>query len=203
MPDIIRSKSGSRDWGVGRKETPSLRCGGHDATYGFKRHERVPAARASNYEVEQAFADGVQAGIAKAQLALTQKALRNILHDALRDLATKWVQERFDRLAAEWKRETLLLSKVSAMTSHIAYLKIIGMGQAAVPCILRDLRDNGPHHWFLALYVITEENPVPKDKVGNVTAMTEAWLQWGRRKGYLNNSHPNTAATSPTLASTR
>jgi hypothetical protein len=61
------------------------------------------------------------------------------------------------------------------------------MGPAAIPFILKDLQDNGPNHWFWALHAITEENPVPKDHPGDIVAMTEAWLQWGRTKGYLTD----------------
>jgi hypothetical protein len=95
-------------------------------------------------------------------------------------------EERFRRLAAEWKRRTFLLSKISAKVMDDSYQKIIGMGPVAIPFILRDLCDNGPNHWFWALHAITEENPVPEEAVGNIKAMTEAWLQWGREKGYLN-----------------
>jgi hypothetical protein len=45
----------------------------------------------------------------------------------------------------------------------LAYYKIIGMGMAAVPFILKDLEQNEPNHWLWALHAITEENPVPAD----------------------------------------
>jgi len=96
-------------------------------------------------------------------------------------------QEKFDRLAAQWKKDVFLLSKISAKVLHSAYQKIIGMGPVAVPLILKDLRENGPNHWFWALQAITEENPVPEGLVGNIAGMTEAWLQWGNNKGYLTN----------------
>jgi hypothetical protein len=96
-------------------------------------------------------------------------------------------QQRFNRLSAEWKKDTFLLSKISAKVLHISYQKIIGMGAAAVPFILKDLKDNGPNHWFWALHAITEENPVPKNMTGNIAAMAEAWLLWGNKKGYLKD----------------
>jgi hypothetical protein len=106
--------------------------------------------------------------------------------------------ERFNRLAAEWQRETHLSSKIKDKVAHLAYQKIIGMGPAAIPLILKDLNDNGPNHWFSALHAITEENPVPQDQRGNIVGMTEAWLQWGRKKGYLTDCQKNTNETSPT-----
>lgn len=60
------------------------------------------------------------------------------------------------------------------------------MGAAAIPWILIDLRENGPDDWFWALTAITDENPITRDIAGNMAAMTEAWLQWGERAGYLD-----------------
>ena len=91
---------------------------------------------------------------------------------------------RFKRLAAVWKSETRFLSNVTRKATHPAYQAIIGMGELAVPFILQDLADNGPNDWFWALTAITEENPITEGMAGNMTAMTEAWLQWGVRTGY-------------------
>ena len=68
---------------------------------------------------------------------------------------------------------------------HLAYQKIIGMGELAIPLILKDPAVNGPNDWFWALTAITDENPITKKIAGNMAAMTEAWLQWGRKAGYL------------------
>jgi hypothetical protein len=92
---------------------------------------------------------------------------------------------RFDRLAKEWKKDTFLSSKIRDKVLHTAYQKIIGMGSAAVPFILRDLARNGPNHWFRALHAITEASPAADDQAGDMVALTEAWLRWGRENGYL------------------
>jgi hypothetical protein len=153
---------------------------------------------------------GVEAGVRHAteqvvrgELQMTvEEAIRKELQNSIQALAVEvvrvWNEERFNRLATQWKKETFLLSKVSAKVIHMAYQKIIGMGAAAVPLILKDLLKNGPNHWFWALHAITEEDPVPKDKVGDITAMTEAWLQWGRNKGYLKDFQVNTQEGSQT-----
>jgi hypothetical protein len=72
---------------------------------------------------------------------------------------------------------------------HPAYQKIIGMGEWAIALILRELAENGPDDWFWALTAITDENPITEKMAGDMRAMTEAWLQWGRRAGYLDDSH--------------
>jgi hypothetical protein len=53
-------------------------------------------------------------------------------------------EERFNKLAKVWKSETELVSKVSKRVMHPAYQKIIGMGEPAIPLILKDLSANGP-----------------------------------------------------------
>jgi len=108
-------------------------------------------------------------------------------------------EDRFERLAAEWKRDTLILSKTREIINHIAYQKIIGMGPAAVPLILKDMATNGPNLWFWALHVITDANPVPSGiAAGDIKGITEAWLQWGRRQGYPNACPQPKSGTFPT-----
>ena len=86
---------------------------------------------------------------------------------------------RFGRLAAVWKADTRFLSNVTRKAMHPAYQAVIGMGESAIPLILRDLAENGPNDWFWALSAITEENPITGEIAGNMRAMTEAWLTWG------------------------
>jgi hypothetical protein len=49
--------------------------------------------------------------------------------------------------------------------------------------MLADLRDTGSH-WFWALREITGENPVAPEDRGYVDRMIQAWLAWGRERGY-------------------
>ena len=92
--------------------------------------------------------------------------------------------ERFRRLAAEWKEQARYLSDTRRMAMLRPYQAIIGMGLPVVPLILQELRDD-PHHWFWALEVITDENPVPTGANGDVSLMRQAWLNWGREQGLL------------------
>jgi hypothetical protein len=93
-------------------------------------------------------------------------------------------EQRFKRLADQWRKATAMLSSTSDIVSHPAYLKIIGMGERAVPLILRELQERGGH-WFVALRSITEENPVPPESAGKMKKMAEAWVLWGHQKGLI------------------
>jgi hypothetical protein len=108
------------------------------------------------------------------------------------------VRHRFAKFAADWKAKTKILSNVTTKIITPEYQKIIGMGKDAIPFILKDLAENGPNDWFWALTAITDFNPITPEIAGNMVAMTEAWLQWGRKAGYLNDSPQTMNASSPT-----
>ncbi|WP_293122943.1 hypothetical protein [Microcoleus sp. bin38.metabat.b11b12b14.051] len=96
---------------------------------------------------------------------------------------TAEIELTFLELAEQWRRETGMMSLVSKMSIHPAYQRIIGMGQAVVPLILRELEQE-PDHWFWALQAITGANPVRSEQRGRLKQMAEAWIQWGRENGY-------------------
>ncbi len=91
---------------------------------------------------------------------------------------------RFAELATQWRRETQWLSSTTAVAMHPAYQSIIGMGTAALPFILENLRDESGH-WFWALKAISNADPVPPADRGSVKKMKAAWLRWGRAKGLI------------------
>jgi hypothetical protein len=93
------------------------------------------------------------------------------------------LEERFQRLAAVWHEAVAFHSSSTIRESHPAYQEIIRMGPAVVPLLLRDLELNR-RHWFAALGKITGENPVPPEDAGRIPKMQQAWLAWGRAKGY-------------------
>lgn len=90
----------------------------------------------------------------------------------------------FDELVEEWREGTKFSSSLTHMVLHPAYQRIIGIGPEAVPMILRELQHR-PAQWFWALRSITGEDPVDPEDAGRVRKMTEAWLDWGRKRGYL------------------
>jgi hypothetical protein len=92
-------------------------------------------------------------------------------------------RDQFEQLAASWEAETEFMSRQSQAVIHPDYQRIIGMGPVAVPLILERLRDN-PDNWFWALAAITGEDP--GENSTTLMDAREAWLDWGRERGYVN-----------------
>ena len=90
----------------------------------------------------------------------------------------------FEELTEQWREATCFLSSLTDIVAHPAYQRIIGMGREAIPLLLDELKRQ-PDHLFWALKAITGEDPVPAAMRGDIRAMSEAWLAWGREHGYL------------------
>lgn len=94
------------------------------------------------------------------------------------------MEDRFAELVSEWRRGTGGLSSPRAIVGHSAYQEIIQMGEPVLPMIFRELQENGGW-WYPALRTLTGQNPVPEEAKGRPPPNREAWLDWGRRNGYI------------------
>jgi hypothetical protein len=90
---------------------------------------------------------------------------------------TASLEQRFSRLVSEWRGGTRYSSSTTEIAMHPAYQQIIGMGRAALPLIMKELRTK-PDHWFWALKAITGVDPVSSEDRGNIKRMAHAWLDW-------------------------
>ena len=86
----------------------------------------------------------------------------------------------FARLVVQWHHERGVTSSLSEMILCPSYLKIIGMGEAAIPLILAQMKEekDDPDHWSAALEAITGVDPVPEEAYGDTVKMAEAWFAW-------------------------
>lgn len=94
------------------------------------------------------------------------------------------VIEQFEKLAADWKAATSIVSSTGAMTSHPSYQAIIALGPPVLPLLLRDMAREGTH-WFEALQAISGEDPVRREDWGKISTMKSSWLQWGHARGLI------------------
>ena len=86
----------------------------------------------------------------------------------------------FERLAEEWLEQRPRGVVVAQMIRHPAYQSIIDIGAEAVPWLLERLAQS-PDHWFYALNQITDAQPVQPEHQGNINAMAEEWIAWGKQ----------------------
>ncbi|MDJ0675381.1 MAG: hypothetical protein QNJ36_08400 [Calothrix sp. MO_167.B42] len=93
------------------------------------------------------------------------------------------LEATFSNLVNQWRKETRGMSSINQMSMHPAYQQIIGMGEVAVPLLLKELEKKSGH-WFWALKSISREDPVPPESKGKVKEMIKAWLEWGKSRGY-------------------
>ena len=93
------------------------------------------------------------------------------------------LEEVFRALAQQWRQERGPTSSTTQLAMCPSYQRIIGLGAAVVPLLLREL-ERQPDHWFWALKAITGADPVPAASRGKLREMAEAWLAWGREQGY-------------------
>jgi hypothetical protein len=101
-------------------------------------------------------------------------------------ITTETLKQKFDRLANTWEKEIAFTSSVGTIQTNQSYLGIIAMGKDALPFIFSKMQRD-PNHWFVALTAITGVNPVVEDERGNVQAMTNSWLQWALKHGYVTS----------------
>ena len=92
-------------------------------------------------------------------------------------------EKEFSLLVDQWTKDVQYTSSLTDMVAHDAYLKIISKGPRVVPLLLRELNVR-PHFWFAALRAITNEDPVTEAERGDVQAMVDAWIGWGRERQY-------------------
>lgn len=83
------------------------------------------------------------------------------------------VRDVFNDLAGKWREETAGLSSIQSIVHNRWYQQIIGLGPAAVPLILEDLRDGPGGYWFWALTAITREDPAK-----GTTRYSDARMAW-------------------------
>jgi hypothetical protein len=90
------------------------------------------------------------------------------------------IETEFSALAKQWRQETGFHSSLSRKFNHPAYQRIMAMGPAALPLILKDLEGNSGH-WFYALRYIAGYDVA----IGttDVESARSKWLDWG----HLNN----------------
>ena len=125
-----------------------------------------------------------EAGVSQASDQVRHQWGEALTHYYATPISRLTMADVFHDLVATWREERAFASSVDAMVLTAAYQRIISLGSGVVPLILREMEAR-PDHWFWALWVLTDADPVPDEKAGDVLAMTNAWLEWGKAAGFL------------------
>lgn len=105
----------------------------------------------------------------------------DIVLSAPDEFKTQRLEEQFEALRTQWRAECGISSSMTKIILAPSYQRIIGMGKAAVPLIMRQLeKGDQPAFWSWALQSITGAKPFRDEDKGKVKALAQAWLAWWR-----------------------
>jgi hypothetical protein len=99
------------------------------------------------------------------------------------------IEDEFLRHVERWRKQTQIYSSIARKIAHPDYLAIIGMQKKVIPLLLRELAER-PTYWFAALRTLANDEKPPEES-NSFDATVKAWLDWGRRRGYLQERGPN------------
>ncbi|MEM9164929.1 MAG: hypothetical protein AAGC54_17905, partial [Cyanobacteria bacterium P01_F01_bin.4] len=85
------------------------------------------------------------------------------------------IERIFNHLVQWVLTDTRSESSTLRIAVHPAYQQIIGLGQPAIPLLLREVEQKSGR-WFWALKAISREDPVPSGDRGKTKRMMDAWL---------------------------
>jgi hypothetical protein len=105
----------------------------------------------------------------------------DIVLSAPDEFRAQQLEEQFETLRAQWRAECGISSSTTKIILAPSYQRIIGMGRAAVPLIMRHLeKGDQPAFWSWALQSITGAKPFRDEDKGKVKVLAQAWLAWWR-----------------------
>jgi hypothetical protein len=110
------------------------------------------------------------------------KSNRSIKLKATTETETNTKSE-FENLVKVWKKATQHYSFLRQKIVHPAYLRIVGMGEKAIPLILEELKKHPSASWFPALEAISGNDAAPAAK--SIDEAIQSWLNWGKQQSYL------------------
>jgi hypothetical protein len=111
-------------------------------------------------------------------------------------------QEKFLALADDWLDSQSGKSRIDY--SHPSHLQIVGMGESALPFLMREVQMRSGH-WFVALSSIAGASPVPIESRASFESASNAWINWGKERGYgaMDYGKGNMDAVAPSQTSRR
>lgn len=124
-------------------------------------------------------------GASDAVVYLVQAAARSNNHFTAYPYSRRAerLEQQFELLKSNWKRETTFLSDVDEIMDSPSYRAIVELGEDVIPLILKSLQEK-PDFWFGALERLTNTDPVAPASYGNIIQMADDWIAWAQANGY-------------------
>ncbi len=94
------------------------------------------------------------------------------------------IEQRFYRLANQWKARIGGISDPQDLRALPAFAELVQLGIPAVSLVIREL-DSEPSYWFEVLADIAGEDPTPPEHAGDVGQMILAWKRWAGARNLL------------------
>lgn len=88
----------------------------------------------------------------------------------------------FYAVLKRWQSETAFSSDPDEITSHPSYRVLVENAEIVTPLIIESLRDR-PSRLVWVLDDAFDETPYGPSDIGNLVAMTDAWVSWAERNG--------------------
>jgi len=82
-----------------------------------------------------------------------------------------------------WRNETGFNSNPNDITSHVSFQALVQNAGLTLPLILAELRKEPSLLVWVLDDAFPNERPYSTDKVGDIAAMTKAWIAWGEQHG--------------------
>jgi hypothetical protein len=92
------------------------------------------------------------------------------------------ILDKFNALADAWDNFNSDRSVVDY--DDLSHLQLMSMGPSIIPLLMERLR-KGSGRWIYALKCISGEEAETADMRGDADRVIEAWVQWGKRNGYI------------------
>jgi hypothetical protein len=97
---------------------------------------------------------------------------------------------KFSEYRAKWENEIQFSSSVTEVISNMWFLKMIGLGKAALPYMRTALEEVGGS-WCLAIEAVSGETPdLSEEDSTNFRKLREFWIKWLNQHGYASRRIP-------------
>lgn len=96
------------------------------------------------------------------------------------------MEEQFNSIYEKWLHDTRFLS--GGFDKSPYYKQLVEMGPEIIPFLLREIPKERGFPDLVLRGIVGKDGPViPEEQRGRMKYIFNAWLDWGKEKGYTSN----------------